>query len=72
MKKSRIDLRMEDELYQAIQEVAAAEGKTMTGLVLPVLRDVFLHKELVRIPIVGYIVDNEQLGNVVRIAGDKR
>lgn len=68
-KLKRVDLRMEDELYQAIQDVAKAEGINKTKLILPILRDVFLNEpikqKVIRVPVVGQIVKHAELGNII-------
>jgi len=67
-KKCRIDLRMTQKLYDAIQEVAEAEKTNATALILPILTDVFLDElpqKVLRVPVTGWIVDHPKLGNII-------
>jgi hypothetical protein len=76
-KKNQLSIRIDQELYQAIQDVAQAEQMSKTELILPVLRGAFLPdgerifriRPSVAIPLVGEIVNDNDLGNVVVVYG---
>lgn len=64
-KEKVVQVKVEPDLYEAIQQVATDEGKTMSAIVRDLLRDVFIGDRWFKIPVEGIIVDDERLGNKV-------
>lgn len=44
-KSSNLNIRIPDDLYQAIKEVSKAERMTKSALILPILQDIFMPNE---------------------------